>query len=278
MTAIPIRDCWIYGVNMEYDPIKNKLAIWLSVVPGMRRMMFSALDMLLLRQRYVKREIRQCFPPQGKAAFYDAGAGFCQYSWYVLSNWGDARVHATDLKLDYLESFALYAKARMGDRFSYRRGDLQNYQPEGEFDMAIAIDILEHIPDDLAVMRNIHAVLKPGGVLIISTPSDTDPAAKYTAEHVRPGYDKAQLEAKLLSTGFRIRKSYYSYGRWGHLAWLLMMKYPLALIQKKLWPLLSLYYLLAYPAAELFMRLDMVELNATGTGIIVVAERNADHE
>lgn len=263
---------------MEYDPLKNKLATWLSVMPGLRRMLFAAFDILLLRQRYVKREIKRHFPQSEDTAFYDAGAGFCQYSWYALNNWPHARVHATDLKLDYLESFALYTRSRMGDRFSYKLGDLQSYQPEGKYDMAIAIDILEHIPDDLAVMRNIHAVLKPRGLLIISTPSDTDPAARFTSEHVRPGYDKKQLETKLLTSGFRIVSSYYSYGRYGHLAWLLMMKYPLSLIHKKLWPVLLPYYLLAYPVAELLMRLDMAKHNTTGTGIIIVAESNADHK
>ena len=34
------------------------------------------------------------------------------------------------------------------------------------------------------------------GILIISTPSDRNEAAKFTEEHIRPGYNKKELEDK----------------------------------------------------------------------------------
>jgi len=50
------------------------------------------------------------------------------------------------------------------------------------FDIVIACDVLEHVPDDLAAMNELHRILRPGGTAILSIPqmdfpatTDTDP-------------------------------------------------------------------------------------------------------
>ncbi len=259
---------------MEYDPLKDKVERYISLFPVLRMLFYKAMDLCLLRQHYVKKEIEAWFPNTSGAGFYDAGAGFCQYSWHVLHYWPEARVFATDLKTDYLKSFANSLSTRHKRRFGFKSADLQSYVPSHKYDMAIAIDIMEHIEDDLAVLKNFHEALVPGGMLIISTPSDTDEAAKFTSEHVRPGYNKQELEAKLQKSGFTIEKSIYSYGKYGRLAWKLLIKAPLNLRQKKLILVLPLYLLLIMPLAMLLMKLDMKVKNASGTGIIVVARNS----
>ena len=260
---------------MEYDPIKDKAAKLQRIWPPAREVFYRALDLLLLRQRYVKRSLNRYFGPHDAFRHYDAGAGFCQYSWHVLKNHLRAKVFATDLKRDYLADFSLYAKQRFPGRFSWQAADLQDFIPRNSYGLVTAIDILEHIPDDLAVLGNFHAAMAPKGILIISTPSDTDAAARFTDEHVRPGYNKAELEEKLRSCGFEILESLYSYGTWGSLAWRLLIKWPLSLLGKSKFclPLLPLWYLLILPLAEILMRLDLKASNKTGTGIIVVARK-----
>ncbi len=258
---------------MEYDPIKNSIAKAIQLFPALRVLMYKAMDMLLLRQRYVKREMLTYFRPNESFRFYDAGAGFCQYSWFVLKHWHNSKVFATDLKTDYLASFGAYAASFASGRFSYKSADLQSFIPARQYNLAIAIDILEHIEDDNAALRNFYAALAPEGILIISTPSDTDEAAKFTSEHVRPGYAKAELEDKLHKAGFILVKSIYTYGKWGSLAWRLLMKYPMILAGKKLSLLLLPYYAVVYPVAELFMQLDMRCENNSGTGILIVAQK-----
>ena len=39
---------------------------------------------------------------------------------------------------------------------------------DGAFDRIIASEVLEHVPDDLAVLAELHRVLRPGGVLVTS--------------------------------------------------------------------------------------------------------------
>ena len=254
---------------MKYDPIKDQLFSLVRLFPTFRALFYKMLDFLLLRQRYVKREIRRYF--HDGDSFYDAGAGFCQYSDFVLKRYPKSRVFATDLKTDYLSSYASLA----GKRFSFKTADLQNYEPQNKFDLAIAIDILEHIEDDCAAITNLYNTLKDGAHLIISTPSNLDEAARYAEEHVRPGYDKEELEAKLIACGFEIISSRYSYGAFGALAWKLQMQIPLAMLDATKFNalVLLLWYPMFMPLMEFLVRLDMMKQNRRGNGIILVARK-----
>lgn len=265
---------------MKYDPIKNVFARVINWSGELRGLFYKLQNLMFLRERYVKRYIRKYYPESSEFRFYDAGAGFCQYSWYVLSNWTKARVFATDLKNDYLESFAHYAKSRWPKRFHFQAADLQVFSPKLHYDLAVAIDILEHIPDDISALKNIFNCLKENGMLIISTPSDTDEAAKFTSEHVRPGYNKKELEQKLKDVGFKIKESIYSYGFFGALSWRIMIKKPLQMLQKSKLNiiLLPFYYLVFLPLGLLLMEIDLRLPNPSGTGILVVAEKPVDQE
>lgn len=254
---------------MQYDPVKDRFATYVSIFPGFRCLFYKLLDAILLRQAYVKKAINRHF--RDGNLFYDAGAGFCQYSDYVLRKYPAAEVFAVDLKTQYLESYAHVAD----NRFSFHSADLQTYKPQRQYHMAIAIDILEHIEDDLSTLKNFHAALVEGGTLIISTPSDLDEAAKFTEEHVRPGYNKLELEQKLENCGFEALSSRYSYGFWGALSWRLLLKYPLKMYSQSRYsmPLIAVYYLLVFIPARLMMLMDLTGVNNSGTGIIIEARK-----
>ena len=259
---------------MQYDNVKDKFAVAIDKFPVFRKLFYFLLDMLLLRQWYVKREIKKYFSAKKQLRFYDAGAGFGQYSYFILKHFKKAKVHAVDLKTDYMDSFADYAKKVGWQNFTIQQADLVDYTPKEKFDLIIAIDILEHIEDDEQVLRNFRKVLDKNGKLIISSPSNFDESAKFTAEHVRPGYSKEDICSKLERAGFNIRSFTYSYGKFGHIYWKLALKIPLSLISKfKILAIfLPIYYILIYPIAFGFMLLDYYNKNEIGTGVIVVAE------
>ncbi|MDD4676228.1 MAG: class I SAM-dependent methyltransferase [Candidatus Cloacimonetes bacterium] len=257
---------------MEYEPLKNLLENVISVFPCLRKLLYLQFNIIFLRQRYVFREIRNLFHNTDKIKLYDAGAGFCQYSNFVLSHWPESTAFATDLKTNYLRFFANYAADKYPGRFFYKSADLQIFKPANKYDLALAIDILEHIEDDESAIKNLKEALKPGGYLIISTPSDLDEAAKFTSEHIRAGYHKEDLEEKLQQAGFSIIKSIFTYGTFGSLSWKLMLKLPMQITSKKLYIILPIYYLLIYPVCEILMRIDMKTDNKKGTGILIVAQ------
>lgn len=254
---------------MKYDPVKDRLFALVKKAPFLPELFFGLLDVLLLRQRYVKRELKLCF--KDGQSFLDAGAGFCQYSDFVLNKYPHAKVMAIDLKSDYLESYAFKADSR----FSYMTKDLQCFDTNAKYDLAVAIDILEHIEDDVAVLNNLYKALNDGGFLIISTPSNLDEAARFTEEHVRPGYSMGELSEKVNKAGFKIVRKYYSYGFFGALSWKMMLKTPLSMLNKSKFStiLLPFYYLLIYPFSELLMQLDLAVNNKKGNGIILLAKK-----
>ncbi|HPV15675.1 MAG TPA: class I SAM-dependent methyltransferase [Candidatus Cloacimonadota bacterium] len=260
---------------MQYEPIKDHIASLLNGSACFRVLLYKLLDLLLLRQRYVKAEIAKHLKHGLKQRVYDAGAGYCQYSWYILERFSEARVFALDLKVDYIRDFVAWLQGEQKQRFSFTQGDLQTYRPKNSYNLILAVDILEHIPDDMAVLTGFYNCLEKGGNLIISTPSDTDEAAKFTAEHVRPGYSMKELVGKLETVGFEIIEKRYSYGFWGSLAWRLSIRNPLKMINKSKLCLAFLpFYLLAVlPFTVLFNHLDMKTDNRGGTGIIIVAEK-----
>lgn len=49
--------------------------------------------------------------------------------------------------------------------------------PAGEYDSAIAINVIEHLSDPLPFLRGVHRVLKPGGIFIATTPCSRHPFA-----------------------------------------------------------------------------------------------------
>ncbi|WP_283134077.1 class I SAM-dependent methyltransferase [Rhizohabitans arisaemae] len=83
---------------------------------------------------------------------------------------------------------------------------------DGGFDCVIAAEVLEHIPDDMAAMREIVRVLKPGGHVAVTVPSFLPERVCWAlseAYHTAPGghiriYTLAELKAKLKATGLEI--------------------------------------------------------------------------
>jgi len=260
---------------MDYKPTKDLLNSLIRRNGFFRRCLFLAFDCLILRQWYVKRLIRRFLPIAGSPVFYDAGAGFCQYSHYVLARSKTAKVYAVDLQADYLADYHATLSAGKRDRFAYFTADLTEFVLPEKADVVIAIDILEHIEDDMAVLSNFYASMKEGGVLIISTPSNIDNTAEFTGEHVRNGYSLNELAGKLATAGFSVMHSEYSYGFWGRIYWRLIMKNSLLLVgrSKVYWCVLPFYLLVVLVPAVICMCLDYFLHNKEGNGIIVVAGR-----
>jgi hypothetical protein len=142
---------------------------------------------------------------------------------------------------------------------------------------------MEHILEDDQVFENFSASLQPGGVLLISTPSDQggsdtdhheeDGVHGFIEEHVRDGYNKDELTAKLIRAGFSKVEISYTYGTYGSIAWKLSMKYPIQLlgVSKIFYVLLPLYYLLVFPFCALLNWVDVNRDNNSGTGLLVKA-------
>lgn len=96
---------------------------------------------------------------------------------------------ASVLGIDLAESALQAAEAhRAGQAVEYRLESSRETAARGEvFDVVTCMEMLEHVADPAAVLRDIHAVLKPGGWAFFSTINRTLKArlgAVYAAEYL----------------------------------------------------------------------------------------------
>jgi len=269
---------------MQYDPIKRKLGNIFNRTPVLRKLFYNLLDLLLLRAWHVHKELKGWMKTAGaNARILDAGAGFGQYSYYLNSKNPEWNILAVDVKDEQVaDCNRFFSEIGSGEKVKFIVDDLTTFVRPGEFDLIISIDVMEHILEDVTVFRNFVSSMKPGGMLLISTPSDQggsdvheDSDSSFIEEHVRDGYNIKEIEQKLLSAGFSKVSARYSYGAPGKISWRLSMKYPilfLGAVPKIIgFILLPFYYLIVYPCAFLLNALDTRMKHPTGTGLIVRA-------
>ncbi len=267
---------------MQYDKVKTSLGTAFNKHPLFRILFYKMLDLLLLRAWHVRKEIRRFRKNKAaEAAILDAGAGFGQYT-YFLSNRSSAyHITAVDVKQEQIDDCnAFFSRRGLSGRVNFQYADLTTFSKTGSYDLVISIDVMEHIEDDRAVFRNFFQSLKPGGMLLISTPSDQGGSDvhdhsenSFIEEHVRDGYSMDDIREKLTSAGFQKVETRYTYGTPGQISWALSMKYPMLLLgfSRIFFILLPFYYLVTFPFCILLNLMDVSGNHASGTGLLVKA-------
>jgi len=266
---------------MQYDPIKRSLGSVFNRSPFLRKLFYALLDLLLLRAWHIHKEIRTWLKTApDKARILDAGAGYGQYSYYLSGINSSFDLLAVDVKQEQVDDCNAFYTQIGRPNVRFEMGDLTQFVKPGAFDLALSVDVMEHILEDVLVFKNIYASLRPGGMLLISTPSDQggsdvhgEGESSFIEEHVRDGYNIKDIEVKLRSAGFSKVEARYSYGGPGKISWRLSMKYPILMlgVSKLFFSILPLYYLVAYPISFVLNYLDTHTTHSTGTGLIVKA-------
>jgi SAM-dependent methyltransferase len=268
---------------MQYDPVKRQLGSVFNRSPFLRKVFYGMLDLLLLRAWHVHKELRGWVKKvRGEKGvhIYDAGAGYGQYSYWLSGFNKGWRITALDVKEEQVADCNGFFQAIGRPNVKFEVGDVTKYTNPGAFDLVVCVDVMEHILEDEAALRCYSTSLKPGAMLIISTPSDQggsdvhdDGEGSFIEEHVRDGYNISDLEAKCLRNGFSKVEARYGYGTPGKISWRLSMKWPLLMLNtsKLFFIILPFYYLITYPIAYVLNWCDVTMKHETGTGLIVKA-------
>jgi SAM-dependent methyltransferase len=271
---------------MQYDPIKRSLGNVFNQHPFLRKLFYQLLDWLLLRAWHIRRELRKrSNSPTEVKNILDAGSGFGQYTYRMAKWFPKAHIKAVDIKPEQIaDCTRFFQSAGMADRVNFEMADLTEFNEPATYDLVLSVDVMEHIEEDVLVFRNFYRSMNPGGMLLISTPSDQggsdshehdheDGVHGFIDEHVRDGYNIGDIETKLKLAGFRKVEARYSYGRPGSISWRLSMKYPILLlgVSKIFFLVLPFYYLIVFPISVILNFFDLYLSHRTGTGLIVKA-------
>jgi ubiquinone/menaquinone biosynthesis C-methylase UbiE len=150
------------------------------------------------KRHFVRDWLRRVRSPQSTDVLLDCGAGTGRFAQEMESL---CRVLVLD---DHEESLRLLRQRVRPEQILSLAGDAVPL-PDGSLEYVTALDVLEHVPDDAAVVRGFHRLLKPGGIAAVTVPasmalwSDWD----VTLHHFRR-YHRAQLRALFPAEGWEI--------------------------------------------------------------------------
>ena len=121
---------------------------------------------------------------QGRNSVIEIGCGDSFGSALLLQS--VSHLHGVDIEPLIIEDNL--RRNEYGERLTFQAVDITAQKPDGCFDAAISLDVVEHIPNQLEhrFMENISGVLVDNAVCIIGTPNIT--AQEYASENSRQGH------------------------------------------------------------------------------------------
>jgi len=137
-----------------------------------------------------------------EASLIDFGCG-CGRMMQLLSRYGNVTgVDISEEALGYCREIGV-----QGDLI---QGDLETLCLDTAYDAAVALDVLEHIENDVLAAKNIFRALKPDAVCVFTAPA----FQRLWSEHDenlmhKRRYDRQGLEGVLRAAGFSIEYSSY---------------------------------------------------------------------
>lgn len=117
---------------------------------------------------------------------------------------------------DFSETALKYCRCKVSEKTTLKQVDLGRKIEDGldnYYDIAFALDIIEHIDDDYEALINILRKLKRGGYVIVTVPAFQCLWSQHDENNMhKRRYNKEQLAEILRKTGFEIEFiSYYNF-------------------------------------------------------------------
>ena len=185
-----------------------------------------------IRGNHIIGEMRRLGLMEKPVRMLDAGSGKGDLAIHLAGLCPRWEVVGVELSKEKVER-ARYTAERLGlTNVSFHAVPLEELRFEDQFDLIVSADVLEHIEDDRTVLRNMFRALKPGGYVIITSPSIPQRRHLWLVRwrerrigfhpsdygHVRDGYGKRDIEEKFQHSGGRLIHSRFTFGFFGTLA------------------------------------------------------------
>lgn len=185
-----------------------------------------------IRSQHIIKEVQRLGLMEQPVRMLDAGSGRGDLAIHLARRCPHWQIVGLDLSPSRTQS-AQYVGKKLGlKNVDFRTGSLEELDFREAFDLIVSADVLEHIEDDRTALWKLFQALRPGGCLIVTSPSV--PQRKHLGlvrwrekrtgfhpsdyGHVRDGYSKLDIEEKLREAGGRLVSCYFTFGFFGTLA------------------------------------------------------------
>ncbi len=155
------------------------------------------------RRKLLRQLITEIVGKLDKPAILDVGCG-TGMNFSILSQFGNT------FSSDASEEALKFCKSRSMNGLVCSRSEALPFSSES-FDIITALDVLEHIDDDLKAMGELRRIMKSEGRLVITVPAHGFLWSEHDeALHHRRRYSASELRNKLVASGFKVEQmSYY---------------------------------------------------------------------
>lgn len=137
------------------------------------------------KRAFVRAWIQRIRPPKREEVLLDCGAGTGLFA-------GEMAASCQVLVLDDHEEALRMLRTRFRPEQILSLAGDRVPLPDQSLDYVTALDVLEHTPDDAAVVRGFHRLLRPGGLAVVTVPasmalwSDWDAVLHHFRRYSRP--------------------------------------------------------------------------------------------
>ena len=234
-----------------------------------------------LRSWFIVRALRRlgCWDRRPRA-LYDAGGGEGAFALHVARRFPAWRVVIADNEARTIERATRIRRALGLENLEIRAVDLREPGDENVYDVVVCADVLEHIDDDKGVVKHLARALKPGGVVLVTSPSVPQPRHLALVAwrerrigfdpsdygHVRDGYSEAQLRELFEGAGLEVESVRRTFGPAGTLM------FDLFFVTGDSRPH-PLVYLALFPLYMLLAAVDVLFPSKGGAAVMGVARK-----
>jgi 2-polyprenyl-3-methyl-5-hydroxy-6-metoxy-1,4-benzoquinol methylase len=181
---------------------------------GWRALTFQGDPLVGDRWRWLKKHLND-----GPGRALDAGCGNGAFSFFAVRR-GNTVLGLTFSDGELQKDIRRAALLGMSHQVEFRRFDLRQLDQAadrmGLFDQIICLEVIEHVLNDRKFVRDLAALLAPGGRLLLSTPYEhyrrlygETLSATEDGGHVRWGYTHETLRALFTAAGLTVEGEEY---------------------------------------------------------------------
>ncbi|WP_027706406.1 class I SAM-dependent methyltransferase [Zooshikella ganghwensis] len=226
----------------------------------------------------LRRVLPYIFKGKSFSRILDAGCGRGVFCYEVAKKFPESMVVGCDIEIKKLVENAIIIDKCNIKNVSFVLADITRLPFNGYFDLAISVDNLEHLQDDMAGLSSIYSSLRSEGLLILHVPAlERQWFIKFKENfnvpgHYRAGYTLDDIIKKVKLVGFNVNEAYYTFGYLETLA--NNISYLITKAEEKN----KILYALLFPVINVVSWFGQWSKPKKGAGVLVVAKKGKMNE